>query len=41
MIRRLQRHMIDGMVAKAVNGAIEKDVKKRLGIGEFLKALVQ
>jgi hypothetical protein len=32
---------IDGKVAKAVNGAIEKDVKKRLGIGEFYRALAQ
>jgi hypothetical protein len=31
---------INGKVAKAVNGAIEKDVKKRLGIAEFSKALV-
>lgn len=32
---------IDGRVAKAVNGAIEKDVGKRLGIPEFSMALAQ
>jgi hypothetical protein len=30
---------IDRKVARAVNGAIEKDVKKRLGIAEFSVAL--
>jgi hypothetical protein len=32
---------IDAKVARAVNGAIEKEVKKRLGIAEFAKALAQ
>jgi hypothetical protein len=31
---------IDAKAAKAVNGAIVKDVKKRIGIAEFVKALV-
>jgi pSer/pThr/pTyr-binding forkhead associated (FHA) protein len=30
---------IDGKVARAVNGAIAKDVKKRIGISEFVRAL--
>jgi hypothetical protein len=30
---------IDRGVAKAVNGAIVKDVKKRIGVGEFARAL--
>jgi serine/threonine-protein kinase len=32
---------IDAKVAKAVNGAIVKDVKKRIGIAEFVRALVR
>jgi hypothetical protein len=31
---------IDGKVAKTVNGAIVKDVRKRIGIAEFVKTLV-
>jgi hypothetical protein len=31
---------IDGKVARAVNEAIAKDVKKRIGIAEFVRVLV-
>jgi hypothetical protein len=30
---------IGAKMARAVNGAILKDVKKRLGVGDFVKAL--
>jgi hypothetical protein len=32
---------IDGKVAKAVNGAVVKDVENRIGIAEFIRALAQ
>jgi hypothetical protein len=32
---------IDPKVARMVNGAIEKNVRKRVGIAEFVKALGQ